>query len=173
MTGLHDSERAGTPPADRWFRRWVLVAILGLLLGGYPALVLLADSRTAIEAYNGLLLALAAGVATAYAPVAVAALREPRVSRADILALGIFLSWAAVAIARSVSIVWRGLGAPPAWLDSAWWGAHIAVSAVAAMCHLLAPEAVAGRVPRREWVRIGGIVAIGVLLALIVTLVGD
>lgn len=44
------------------------------------------------------------------------------------------------------------------------WGFHIAAACVGTMCHLVAPEAVAGRVPTRHWIKIGVMVAGTVLL---------
>jgi hypothetical protein len=38
------------------------------------------------------------------------------------------------------------------------------LSAIGAMCHLVAPEAVGGRIPTREWVRMGLMVAAGVFV---------
>lgn len=54
------------------------------------------------------------------------------------------------AVARVVSIIWRVMDKPIDWLDPPWWGTHIALSTIGAMCRLVAPEAVGGRIPTRN-----------------------
>jgi hypothetical protein len=150
-------------PTNELARR-TLLFVLGCVLLSYPVAVLALGPRVAIETGNVILLSLASGIVVAYAPVAWQALRHGLVDGAGILSIGIFASWLGVVIARGVSIVWRVLDKPVDWLDSPWWGIHIAASTVGAMCHLIAPEAVSGRVPTREWVRIGLMVAGGVFV---------
>lgn len=152
-----------TTPTNELHRRTLLL-LLGVIVFSYPAAVIAMGSRVAIEAGNVILLSLACGIVVAYAPVAWDALRRGMIDGASILAMGILASWAGVAVARIVSVVWRVLDKPVEWLDSPWWGTHIALSTIGAMCHLIAPEAVGGRIPTREWVRIGLMVAAGVFV---------
>lgn len=152
-----------TTPTNELHRRTLLV-LLGAVIFSYPAAVLTLGSRAAIETGNVILLSLACGIVVAYAPVAWDALKRGMIDGASILAIGILSSWAGVAVARTVSVVWRVVDKPVDWLDSPWWGTHIALSTIGAMCHLVAPEAVGGRIPTREWVRIGLMVAAGVFI---------
>lgn len=152
-----------TTPTNELHRRTLLV-LLGAVIFSYPAAVLTLGARVAIETGNVILLSLACGIVVAYAPVAWDALKRGMIDGASILAIGILSSWAAVAVARMVSVAWRVIDKPVEWLDSPWWGTHIALSTIGAMCHLVAPEAVGGRIPTREWVRIGLMVAAGVFI---------
>ncbi len=152
-----------TAPTNELHRRTLLI-LLGLVILSYPVAVISLGPRVAIETGNVILLSLACGIVVAYAPVAWEALRRGMIDGASILAIGILASWLGVALARVVSVAWRVLDKPLDWLDSPWWGTHIACSTVGAMCHLIAPEAMAGRIPTREWVRIGLMVAAGVFV---------
>lgn len=152
-----------TTPTNELQRRTLLL-LLGAVIFSYPAAVITLGPRVAIETGNVILLSLACGIVVAYAPVAWDALRRGMIDGASILAMGILASWSGVAVARIVSVIWRVLDKPVDWLDSPWWGTHIALSAIGAICHLIAPEAVGGRIPTREWVRIGLMVAAGVFV---------
>lgn len=152
-----------TTPTNELHRRTLLV-LLGAVIFSYPAAVLALGSRVAIETGNVILLSLASGIVVAYAPVAWDALKRGMIDGASILAIGILSSWAGVVVARSISILWRVVDKPVEWLDSPYWGLHILFSTIGAMCHLVAPEAVGGRIPTREWVRIGLMVAAGVFV---------
>lgn len=152
-----------TTPTNELHRRTLLI-LLGCVILSYPLAVLSLGSRVAIETGNVILLSLACGIVVAYAPVAWESLRRGMIDGASILAIGILSSWAGVVVARTVSIVWRVLDKPVDWLDSPWWGSHLMLSTIGAMCHLIAPEAMAGRIPTRELVRIGLMVAGGVFV---------
>ncbi|WP_156410514.1 hypothetical protein [Bosea sp. Root381] len=154
-------------------RRTTLIALLVSVLGSYPGAIWLLGPIKAIEIGNVMVLALAAGIVVAYAPVARDALRYGLIDGANILSIGIFASWLGVVVARGGSILWRLSGQPLEWLNSGWWGFHIALSCIGALCHLVAPEAVAGRVPTRHWIKIGLLVALGVLFAGVVAVFID
>lgn len=145
-------------------RRSTLLIMSAVVILSYPAAMLLLGPRMAIEIGNIMVLALSAGIVVAYAPIVKDALRHHLIEGSDILTIGIFVGWLATFYARGGSIIWRLLGQPPEWLNSALWGFHIALSCVAALAHLIAPGAIAGRVPTRQWLKIGALVTIGVLL---------
>lgn len=149
-------------PTNTLSRVTLIAILLGVLLS-YPIAITALGPRRAIEIGNIMVLALSAGIVVAYAPVARDALRHGLIDGANILSVGIFASWLGVFIARGGSIVWRLAGQPVEWLNSGWWGIHIAMSCIGALCHLIAPEAVAGRVPTRHWIKIGLLVAGAVL----------
>lgn len=150
-------------------QRVSLLLMILVVLASYPAAIMLLGPRKAIEIGNIMVLALSAGIVVAYAPVARDAFRYGLIDGANILSIGIFASWLGVLLARGGSIVWRLSGQPVDWLNSGWWGFHIALSCTGALCHLVAPEAVAGRVPTRQWIKIGVLVAITVMLVAGVT----
>lgn len=152
-----------TTPTNELQRRTLLL-LLGAVIFSYPAAVITLGPHVAIETGNVILLSLACGIVVAYAPVAWNALKRGMIDGASILAIGILSSWAGVVVARSISILWRVVDKPVEWLDSPYWGTHIMLSTIGAMCHLVAPEAVGGRIPTREWVRIGLMVAAGVFV---------
>ncbi len=150
-----------TTPTNE-LHRSTLILLLISVAGVYPLVAATFGSRVAIETANVVLLSLASGVVVAYAPVALSTFRTAMLDGAAILSLGIFIGWSGVTMARGGSIVWRLFDKPPEWLDSAVWGTHIVLSILSALCHMIAPEAVSGKVPTRQWVRIGLMVAAGV-----------
>ena len=143
--------------------RVTVVLMMILIAVGYYGSIAILGSAKAIEIGNVMVLALATGIVVAYAPVAWQAMKHDPIDGANILSLGIFTSWAGVLVARGVSIIWRLAGQPVDWLNSGWWGIHIALSCIGGLYHIVAPEAVAGRVPTKHWIRIGLLVAFAVL----------
>lgn len=158
-------------PTNELRRRTLIVMLLAVVFS-YPTAILMLGSRVAIETGNVIVLSVASGIVVAYAPVAWQAMRKGRlIDGADILSIGIFTAWCGVAYARMGSIIWRMLDKPVSWLDSGWWGFHIAMTCMGALCHLVAPEAVSGRVPTKEWIRIGLMVAAGVFCGAILVII--
>jgi hypothetical protein len=145
-------------------RRSTLLVMIGSVLLGYPGAIILFGPQKPIAIGNVIVFALSAGIVVADAPVARDALRHDLIDGANILSIGIFAAWLGTCMARGGSISWRLAGQPVEWLNSAAWGFHIAATCVGAMNHVVAPEAVAGRVPTRHWIKIGVLVAITVLL---------
>ena len=140
---------------------------------GYVALAVAGSVSVAIEIYNALLFGAAAGVVVAYFLPASDAFRCPYLSGGDMLRIGIFMSWSAVFLARSISIAWRFLDQPPGWLDSVAWGFHIPGSLMAAYAHIISPEALDGRVPSRAMTTWGFRIMLGATLAALIFVVGD
>lgn len=145
-------------------KRTTLLGVLALPITSYGAVALAFGNRTAIELANIVLFSLSCGILVAYLPIVWHGLRKASPDGGDILALGVFLAWLGVDLARGISIVWRMLGRPPSWLDSVWWGIHITLSVMGAICHLIAPGALYGNLPTREWLRLGLLVAISVAI---------
>lgn len=161
MIPLVETERQ----PENYLRRSTLLILLGTVLAGYPTSIALIGQEKAIETGNVMLLALAVGIMVAYAKNAWEAVHEPYILGGDVLAIGIFLSWSGVALARGGSILWRILDQPVSWLNSGWWGMHIALTAMGGICHLVAPRAISGRVPTRQWIKIGIATAVSVFIA--------
>ena len=156
-------------PRARLLTAPIFLAIVAWhLLWGSAALVI--DPTPLIELMNGLVLAVACGVVVAYLPLMREAVFEPRPASAQILTAGIWLAWLAVLENRLWSIAWRSLGQPEWLLDTDFTTHFIALSMLAGLFHLAGPEAINGRVPSREWIRLGVIVGSGALLAFLVAI---
>ena len=157
-----------------YLRRSTLLWINAVLALGYFTLALLSGGQTAIEVFNAILFGLSAGVVVAFAVPAWEAIRKPYLTGPDILKIGIFVSWGAADFARVLSIMWRLHGKPTAWLDSWVWGMYIPGMCMAALSHVIAPEAMEGRIPTRA-MRTWGfrVAALATLVMLIVVLVLD
>lgn len=156
-----------------YLRRSTFLALNGLVAGGYVGLAIWSGGRLAIEIYNAFLFGAAAGVVVAYLLPAWRAIRHPYLSGGHMLRIGIFMSWSAVLLARSVSIVWRFSDQPPAWLDSVAWGFHIPGSLMAAYAHIISPEALDGRVPTRAMTTWGFRVMFAATAVALLFVVGD
>lgn len=154
-------------------RREILLLTMATIIFAYVVAVAFVGARTAIELGNVLVFSLSAGIIVAYSPIVKDALSYEYVDGGSILSIGIYLGWSATFIARGFSIVWRLLGQPVEWLDSAIWGGHIALSCASAVAHMVAPGAVAGKVPTQQWLRIGALVALSVLAFSVLLVLGD
>ena len=139
---------------------------LGALLAVWAISTTFVPPAIMIELENGILVALGIGIIVAYSGDTLAALRHPHPTRGDILALGIFLSWTSVAIGRSMSAFGRAMHYDLAWFNNHATTLQIFIGALGGVCHLTAPEAVDGWVPRKAWVRIGLVVASGLAIVL-------
>lgn len=146
-------------------QRSTLFSLMGVVAVGYFLSIAVLGQEQAIEIGNMILFSLAAGVTVTYTPTAYGGIRYVRLDGATVLSMGIWLGWASITYRTGGSILWRFFDKPDGWLDSALWGMHIIGSCCSALCHLLGPEAMNGRVPTKEWVRIGILVAVSVFAA--------
>ena len=113
---------------------------------------------------NGFALSVAAGVSTAFLPVAAHAIRRPMPSRGDVLGAGIFFAGLSDLALRTQSIVARYLGWPSIFnTDIA--AISIFLGLISLVAFLWAPYADDGAVPRDKWVVAGSMVAAGVAIA--------
>ena len=144
----------------RLLRAPLTLAVLGWHLA-WGAVALATRAPALIELLNGLVLAVGCGVCVAFLANAGEAMRAERPRADQILVAGIWWSWFAVIEQRVWSVVWRGLGTPM-WLANSDFTTHfVSIALLAGLMHLAGPEAIDGRVPARQWVRIGLIVAAG------------
>ena len=141
---------------------------LGRILGGLVALfaagVLVLAPPHLILVLNGLALSAAAGVGTAYLPIAGLALRRRMPTRGDVLGAGIFFAGLSDVALRLESIVARDLGRPGV-LNTHIAAVSIFLGVMALVAFLWAPYAEDGQVPREKWGRAGLLVAGGVAIA--------
>lgn len=152
-----------TQTPDYTLRRSTLLFIAAGLGLAYAATAWLGGGQVVNEAVNVFLFAFAAGTAVAYWPDFIAAVRKRDLAPQDILAIGIFSAWSAVTIATIIAFSWRFAGKPPSWPDHPLWSARVLFSLLGAVCHMLAPHAIGGTLPRRQWVRFGALVTVAVL----------
>lgn len=117
-----------------------------------------------IQIENACLLSAGCGVAAAYLPAAAQAIREPHPTSSDVLTFGIWLAWLSIPAERSLSLFGRYYHKDVKFYDTHLHTGFLAVMILAGLCHLLAPEAVAGRLPPRAWMRVGGLVFVAVLV---------
>lgn len=144
--------------------RSTLIVLLSAIFIGYIVSVLVLGQERTVEAGNIIRLSLWSGAAIASFPSAVSAFRHPRLDGAAILALGIFFGGFGVVYQTLGSVAWRLVGKPPEWVDSWLWGLHIAIFSCSAACILLGPEATNGKVPTKQWLKIGVYVAASMML---------
>jgi hypothetical protein len=134
----------------------------------YAFTAVLTEAPALLLVQNATLSALALGVVIAYAPPAFAALRSSKPRQGELLTLGIFLAWTATFLLRVMGTLRYGLDRPEMYgTDYSTWSTF--VMALAAICHLAAPEAIDGWAPRRTWVQAGAWISAGlVVLALLI-----
>ncbi len=135
------------------------------VLWGLPALFV--PAPTLIIVLNCLVFAIACGVITAYLPSVYRACTTERPNQGDILVVGIWLAWISLIEARVWSIAWRALNRPEWLVDTDITTHIIAMALLAGVMHLAGPEAIEGRVPTKQWIRIGVLVASGALVAIV------
>lgn len=142
-----------------------LIVLLGLLLAMYPLAVVGVWQRQAFEIGNIILLSLSVGIAIAYLPNVIDALRYRMIDGADMAAISVFLCYSGIATGRGLSIAWRLAGKPPGWVDTTIWALQNSLLLMAAVTLTLAPQALAGRVPPKQWLKLGLTVSASVFAA--------
>ncbi len=142
-------------------RLFKIVAFAGFAFAGAAVVF---SAPTLILLMNGMLLSVSSGVVVAYAPVIAGALSAPFPTRGDYLVTGIFSAWLATFFSRLLSIVARDFGHPELY-NSHVMTAITALGLLGGFCHLWAPNAVEGRVPRERWITTGILVSIGLFIA--------
>lgn len=135
------------------------------LLFGYVAIDSIVPNADMILAMRVLQAAGAAVVCYIYWPDAIGALRAREPTMGDFLTVGIFTSWFATFCQATYSIVFRLAGSPLWLINADPVGLWITISVMAAILHVLAPEAIGGMVPRRNRVAVGG--GLGVAIAIV------
>lgn len=112
-----------------------------------------------VKIENSFLIATGLGIGIAYFPAALGAVRSRMPSQGELLALGIWLAWIATACERAYSLVWRALGKDISFLNTNLHTGIVFLIALGGVCHLVAPEVIDGRFPRRGWMVLGATAA--------------
>lgn len=147
------------------WRSWLGKTLYALLIVWALAAISIKPARL-ILIENAFVIAAGFGVSVAYAQYAFKALRAKQPTQGDMLALGIWLAWTAFAAERVYSLVGRALGKDIGFFNTSLHTGFLFLTLLAGICHLVAPEAVEGRIPRRTWVWMGWLAA-GAMLILI------
>lgn len=145
--------------------RIYLLVLIFLVLSLYPVTVSFLGSRRAFEVGNVVLLSMSIGIMVAYLPEVLSSFRHRLIDGAGVAAISIFLCYGGIATGRALSIAWRLAGKPPEWLDTTLWASQNALLLTASVTLTLAPQAVAGRVPPLQWMKMGAFVAASVFIA--------
>lgn len=133
----------------------------------YAVVAWATDAPTLILFMNGIACSVSSGVCVAYAPAFLDALRAPVPTRGDHLGAGVFLVSLSILGIRILSFIGRDFGWPDVY-NTDWMTLVLGVGILGGLFHLWAPEAIAGRIPRRHWATSGAIVGAGVFLAFLV-----
>ncbi len=154
-------------------KRSTLLSLMSVFLIGYFVSIWLLGQETAIEIGNMILFSLALGVAVAYTTTAWGVMLHPTLDGATVLSLGIWLGWISITYRTGGAILWRFFDKPEGWLDSALWALHIVGTCCSAVAHLVGPESMDGRVPTKQWVRIGIMVAGSIMMMGLLTILNS
>ena len=121
------------------------------------------SAASMIDIIRSMTFASSIAVVIAFSPPAWEALWDRPASKSSILAVGIWLSWFAVANGSLQIILGYDFGQP--WVFRSVWNALTAAATFGgAVCHLLAPQAIGNIIPRRAWVYVGTVAGVGILL---------
>ena len=127
-----------------------------------------------IPILNLVVLALSIWVCIAFGPWVIEVLLSDRpLDNADLMVIGVVMSWLALAMRTSWALVWRWLGQPQWMLSTHFSSAFIALTACAAVLHIIAPGAIKDRVPTKRWIQIGAWVAAAVFAGLLLVYSSD
>jgi H+/Cl- antiporter ClcA len=137
------------------------VWIAAVFFSAYILMAVYIDRETLALAMSGVLLSVAIGVLATYGHAILDALKKDKPNHVDYLVMGIGLSWLAIGYNRAWGLTFRWLDRPT-WMNDHWSLSLFLFAAVlAGTLHITAPGAVDGRIPKRNWVRWGLAVAVG------------
>lgn len=128
------------------------------------------DADILIAVMNWAVVAVAAAVCVAFAPIVVESLKTGTVPRYAHFGTGIFLAWLSVLMARSWIGLIRALDAP-SMAQSKFVAFYVYTAIIAGVFHLTAPGAVGNMIPTRQWIVVGVSVGIGIMIGLIFSVV--
>lgn len=145
----------------------------GTIIAFGAALIVLwfvGDNTLLLKILRGAQLGVAVAVSFVFARTFYETLQEPDLRAESLLPAGVFLAWAATALAAAMALIWRVSGRPPWIADSDLVALHIFASTLGGIYHLIAPGAVDGRIPRMEWIKVGCALGCGVFALVMLAL---
>lgn len=143
--------------------RSTLLTVFAVLFFGFPIGSYFLGASRVIEIGNLVMSSLWCGIAVAYSPSVIDIAKYRRLDGAMILSVSTFFVAVALCYWTLGAMTWRWFGRPPEWVDSVVRSYYIPVVTAAAICKMLAPQAVNGRIPTLGWIKLGAYVAAGFL----------
>lgn len=149
------------------FRRILILAIVPNLV--FALLAYATEDAFLISILNPAALSISLGVVAAYTPSSVKFLvsDEPP-SAADWLGYGIVITWLAGIVSFFWSIYYRFHGQNPALLNTDIVSYIKWMYICGGLCHLRAPGSLREHVPKGQYIRVGGIIALAVFIFLLI-----
>jgi hypothetical protein len=144
-------------------RFWIC---LGAVISFLPLISL--PPNYLFDVVNALTVAVGVGVLIAYFPGICKSLREPKWDGTHYLVMGIFVTWIATAVRHLWNWVWRFLGKPPDMIEHPFVAFLVWATFMGGIMHMTAKGALDGEIPRENWIRLGIVVAFGVMMGLLV-----
>lgn len=142
-----------------------MVWVFAALHVAYLLVAFLMPRQDVITLMNGLLFCVAAAVCVTFTRDTVRIIMLGDIDREDYLLLGIVVSWASDVCIRAWVSVMRFLGRPETIVDHPMLGLFILWSIIGGSLHLTAPNAFRGKVPTKNWVKLGITVLFGTTIA--------
>jgi hypothetical protein len=138
----------------------------GAALGFLPLVVL--PRQFMFDIVNALTVAVGVGVLIAYLPGICRSLQELRWDGTHYLVLGIFVTWSATALRHLWNWIWRFLGKPAEMIDHPIVAFLVWMTFMGGVLHMTARGALDGEIPRENWIRLGVVIAAGIVTGLLV-----
>lgn len=142
--------------------RYGLLAASGFL----PLLFL--PTAYMFDLVNALTVAVGVGVLAAYGPGVWRSYQQDEWGGGHYLVLGIAVTWIATTLRHMWNWAWRFAGKPDAMIDHPAVAFLVFLAMLGGTLHLAASGAIDGDIPRRNWLRLGIALAVGLALAFIV-----
>jgi hypothetical protein len=138
----------------------------------YLLLVYFVDRADLITLMNGVMFSVAVAVVATFSRDTIRIIATGDVDREDYLLLGIIAAWASDVAVRFWTTLVRYLGRPEGFVDHPILALFLLWGIVGGVLHLTAPNAIKGKVPTRNWIKVGAAVGIGTVLAFLILWVG-
>lgn len=145
-----------------------MIWVFAFLHVAYIVLMAILPRDDLLTLMNGLLFCVAISVVFTFSRDTLRIVMAGRVDREDYLLLGIVVAWTSVACLRAWVTVWRFLDRPPSWVDDPILGLFILWAILAGALMMTAPSAFKGRIPAKNWAKLGFTVCVGSIIAFIV-----
>ena len=144
----------------------IVLSFVGLTVL-YWVLAYLTEFENWIVFMNAILLLVAISVLIAYFKPICYAVATGKIDRIDYLIMGVVLSWLSTILNRLWSTIYRSTGQPSWMFESDVLGYFIWMAIIGGILHLAAPGAIDGKVPTKNWIRVGVAVSGGIGLAMV------
>jgi hypothetical protein len=152
------------PGLIKAFKSPIILTLFGLT-ALYWIIAYFTEFENWIVFMNAILLWVAITVLISYVRPVCLAIERGRVDKVDYLILGIVASWVAQIASRMWSTIYRATGQPNWMFESDILGYIIFIYIIGGVLHITAPGTIGGKVPHRNWIKVGFAVSTGAVLA--------